>query len=168
MTYQCQVFNSSWCVMWHECDCVAVLQVCEQTGEDLVMCEGQCCGSYHLHCIGLERSAEKVLCTACSSGEIHWCHVVMILLILCHYFQSYNFLSLFQVCMCVSPVRSLKERCGVAVFFTVAVSTMRRVCSWTLWLCLRTEASAARCTPASAATTAAVALARPQKVLKLI
>uniref|UniRef100_A0A9R1SJD4 Nuclear receptor binding SET domain protein 2 n=2 Tax=Cyprinus carpio TaxID=7962 RepID=A0A9R1SJD4_CYPCA len=42
------------------------------TGEDLVMCEGQCCGSYHLHCIGLDRSAEKVLCTACSSG-VHEC-----------------------------------------------------------------------------------------------
>ncbi len=53
----------------HECDCVAVSQVCEQTGEDLVMCEGQCCASYHLHCIGLDQSAEKVLCSACSSGE---------------------------------------------------------------------------------------------------
>uniref|UniRef100_A0A673IXK2 Histone-lysine N-methyltransferase NSD2-like n=1 Tax=Sinocyclocheilus rhinocerous TaxID=307959 RepID=A0A673IXK2_9TELE len=51
---------------------VTVPQVCEQTGEDLVMCEGQCCGSYHLHCIGLDRSAEKVLCTACSSG-VHVC-----------------------------------------------------------------------------------------------
>ncbi|XP_016401033.1 histone-lysine N-methyltransferase NSD2-like isoform X3 [Sinocyclocheilus rhinocerous] len=50
----------------------SVCLVCEQTGEDLVMCEGQCCGSYHLHCIGLDRSAEKVLCTACSSG-VHVC-----------------------------------------------------------------------------------------------
>uniref|UniRef100_A0A671N6W0 Histone-lysine N-methyltransferase NSD2-like n=1 Tax=Sinocyclocheilus anshuiensis TaxID=1608454 RepID=A0A671N6W0_9TELE len=51
---------------------VTVPQVCEQTREDLVMCEGQCCGSYHLHCIGLDRSAEKVLCIACSSG-VHVC-----------------------------------------------------------------------------------------------
>ncbi|XP_059373801.1 histone-lysine N-methyltransferase NSD2-like isoform X5 [Carassius carassius] len=50
----------------------SVCLVCEQTGEDLVTCEGQCCGSYHLHCIGLDRSAEKVLCTACSSG-VHVC-----------------------------------------------------------------------------------------------
>ncbi|KTF93175.1 hypothetical protein cypCar_00025145 [Cyprinus carpio] len=47
----------------------SVCLVCEQTGEDLVMCEGQCCASYHLHCIGLDRSAEKVLCSACSSGK---------------------------------------------------------------------------------------------------
>ncbi|XP_052427874.1 histone-lysine N-methyltransferase NSD2-like isoform X2 [Carassius gibelio] len=46
----------------------SVCLVCEQTGEDLVMCEGQCCASYHLHCIGLDRSAEKVFCSACSSG----------------------------------------------------------------------------------------------------
>lgn len=50
---------------------VAVPQVCEQPGEDLVICEGQCCGSYHMHCIGLDQSADKVLCTACSSGEAH-------------------------------------------------------------------------------------------------
>uniref|UniRef100_A0A8C1R7U9 Nuclear receptor binding SET domain protein 2 n=1 Tax=Cyprinus carpio TaxID=7962 RepID=A0A8C1R7U9_CYPCA len=50
----------------------SVCLMCKQTGEDLVMCEGQCCGSYHLHCIGLDRSAEKVLCTACSSG-VHEC-----------------------------------------------------------------------------------------------
>uniref|UniRef100_A0A671SP78 Histone-lysine N-methyltransferase NSD2-like n=1 Tax=Sinocyclocheilus anshuiensis TaxID=1608454 RepID=A0A671SP78_9TELE len=51
---------------------ITVPQVCEQTGEDLVMCEGQCCASYHLHCIGLDQSAEKVLCSACSSG-VHVC-----------------------------------------------------------------------------------------------
>uniref|UniRef100_A0A672S521 Histone-lysine N-methyltransferase NSD2-like n=1 Tax=Sinocyclocheilus grahami TaxID=75366 RepID=A0A672S521_SINGR len=50
----------------------SVCLVCEQTGEDLVMCEGQCCASYHLHCIGLDQSAEKVLCSACSSG-VHAC-----------------------------------------------------------------------------------------------
>uniref|UniRef100_A0A672ML70 Histone-lysine N-methyltransferase NSD2-like n=1 Tax=Sinocyclocheilus grahami TaxID=75366 RepID=A0A672ML70_SINGR len=64
------VFSS--CVVCCTFMSVTVPQVCEQTGEDLVMCEGQCCGSYHLHCIGLDRSAEKVLCTACSSG-VHVC-----------------------------------------------------------------------------------------------
>uniref|UniRef100_A0A8C1Q352 Nuclear receptor binding SET domain protein 2 n=1 Tax=Cyprinus carpio TaxID=7962 RepID=A0A8C1Q352_CYPCA len=54
----------------------SVCLVCEQTGEDLVMCEGQCCASYHLHCIGLDRSAEKVLCSACSSG-VHVCFTCM-------------------------------------------------------------------------------------------
>ncbi|XP_051504392.1 histone-lysine N-methyltransferase NSD2-like isoform X1 [Myxocyprinus asiaticus] len=51
-----------------ECVCL----VCERTGEDLVLCEGQCFGSYHLQCIGLERSAKKVLCTTCSS-DVHVC-----------------------------------------------------------------------------------------------
>uniref|UniRef100_A0A8C2KXI0 Nuclear receptor binding SET domain protein 2 n=1 Tax=Cyprinus carpio TaxID=7962 RepID=A0A8C2KXI0_CYPCA len=54
----------------------SVCLVCEQTGEDLVMCEGQCCASYHLHCIGLDRSAEKVLCSSCSSG-VHVCFTCM-------------------------------------------------------------------------------------------
>uniref|UniRef100_A0A9J7YXN9 Nuclear receptor binding SET domain protein 2 n=1 Tax=Cyprinus carpio carpio TaxID=630221 RepID=A0A9J7YXN9_CYPCA len=64
------VFSS--CVVCCTFMSVTVPQMCKQTGEDLVMCEGQCCGSYHLHCIGLDRSAEKVLCTACSSG-VHEC-----------------------------------------------------------------------------------------------
>ncbi|XP_056616168.1 histone-lysine N-methyltransferase NSD2 isoform X3 [Triplophysa dalaica] len=50
----------------------SVCLVCEQTGEDLVTCEGQCCGSYHLECIGLDRSAGKVLCITCTSGA-HVC-----------------------------------------------------------------------------------------------
>lgn len=50
----------------------SVCLVCEQTGEDIVTCAGQCYGTYHLHCIGVERSAEKILCTACSTG-VHVC-----------------------------------------------------------------------------------------------
>ncbi|XP_030628225.1 histone-lysine N-methyltransferase NSD2 [Chanos chanos] len=50
-----------------------VCLACEQTGEDLVSCEGQCCGSYHLGCVGSTLSPEeKVLCQACRTG-VHAC-----------------------------------------------------------------------------------------------
>ncbi|KAM6961098.1 histone-lysine N-methyltransferase NSD2 [Aplochiton taeniatus] len=50
-----------------------VCQVCEQTGEDLLPCEGQCCGTYHLHCLGLSLKPQgKLLCPECSSG-VHPC-----------------------------------------------------------------------------------------------
>ncbi|XP_068608104.1 histone-lysine N-methyltransferase NSD2 [Brachionichthys hirsutus] len=50
-----------------------VCQVCEQAGEDLAPCEGQCCGMFHLHCLGLSfRPGDKLLCRACSTG-IHSC-----------------------------------------------------------------------------------------------
>lgn len=45
------------------------IQVCEKTSEDLVTCEGQCHGSYHLQCLGLDQSSDKVLCTACRTGK---------------------------------------------------------------------------------------------------
>ena len=46
-----------------------LLQMCEQAGEDLVPCEGQCCGMFHLHCVGqLLKPDEKLLCQECSSG----------------------------------------------------------------------------------------------------
>ncbi|KAL0994443.1 hypothetical protein UPYG_G00122350 [Umbra pygmaea] len=49
-----------------------VCQVCEQTGE-LLLCEGQCCGSFHLQCIGLtEPPKGKIVCPECKSG-IHTC-----------------------------------------------------------------------------------------------
>uniref|UniRef100_A0A8C2X980 Nuclear receptor binding SET domain protein 2 n=1 Tax=Cyclopterus lumpus TaxID=8103 RepID=A0A8C2X980_CYCLU len=49
------------------------LQTCEQAGEDLVPCEGQCCGMFHLHCLGLSlKPDEKLLCQECSTG-IHSC-----------------------------------------------------------------------------------------------
>ncbi|XP_029316667.1 histone-lysine N-methyltransferase NSD2 isoform X2 [Cottoperca gobio] len=50
-----------------------VCQMCEQAGEDLVPCEGQCCGMFHLHCLGLSlKPDEKLLCQQCSTG-IHSC-----------------------------------------------------------------------------------------------
>ncbi|XP_076830304.1 histone-lysine N-methyltransferase NSD2 [Brachyhypopomus gauderio] len=51
-----------------ECVC----QVCEKASEDLVTCEGQCYGSYHLQCLGTDRPTDKVLCAACHTGE-HVC-----------------------------------------------------------------------------------------------
>ncbi|XP_029350268.1 histone-lysine N-methyltransferase NSD2 [Echeneis naucrates] len=50
-----------------------VCQRCEQAGEDLVPCEGQCCGMFHLHCLGLSLQLEdKLLCQECSTG-VHAC-----------------------------------------------------------------------------------------------
>ncbi|XP_047466238.1 histone-lysine N-methyltransferase NSD2 [Mugil cephalus] len=50
-----------------------VCQVCEQTGEDLVPCEGQCCGMFHLQCLGLSlKPDDKLLCNECSTG-VHSC-----------------------------------------------------------------------------------------------
>ncbi|KAK3573879.1 hypothetical protein QTP86_032857 [Hemibagrus guttatus] len=49
-----------------------VCQVCEKTSEDLVACEGQCFGSYHQQCMGLDQASDKVLCTACRTG-VHAC-----------------------------------------------------------------------------------------------
>uniref|UniRef100_A0A7N6AMY0 Nuclear receptor binding SET domain protein 2 n=1 Tax=Anabas testudineus TaxID=64144 RepID=A0A7N6AMY0_ANATE len=52
-----------------------VCQVCEQAGEDLVSCEGQCCGMFHLHCLGLSlKPDDKLLCQECSTG-IHSCFI---------------------------------------------------------------------------------------------
>uniref|UniRef100_G3NL12 Nuclear receptor binding SET domain protein 2 n=1 Tax=Gasterosteus aculeatus aculeatus TaxID=481459 RepID=G3NL12_GASAC len=50
-----------------------VCQTCEQAGDDLVPCEGQCCGMFHLRCLGLSlKPDEKLLCQECSSG-VHSC-----------------------------------------------------------------------------------------------
>uniref|UniRef100_A0A673BJV0 Nuclear receptor binding SET domain protein 2 n=1 Tax=Sphaeramia orbicularis TaxID=375764 RepID=A0A673BJV0_9TELE len=50
-----------------------VCQVCEHAGEDLVPCEGQCCGMFHLQCLGLSLKPEdKLLCQECSTG-VHSC-----------------------------------------------------------------------------------------------
>lgn len=50
-----------------------VCQVCAQAGEDLVPCEGQCCGMFHLQCLGLTlKPDDKLLCQSCSSG-VHQC-----------------------------------------------------------------------------------------------
>ncbi|XP_041828591.1 histone-lysine N-methyltransferase NSD2 isoform X2 [Melanotaenia boesemani] len=52
-----------------------VCQMCEQAGEDLVPCEGQCCGMFHLHCLGLSlKPDDKLLCQQCSTG-VHSCFI---------------------------------------------------------------------------------------------
>uniref|UniRef100_A0A674PM08 Histone-lysine N-methyltransferase, H3 lysine-36 specific n=1 Tax=Takifugu rubripes TaxID=31033 RepID=A0A674PM08_TAKRU len=51
-----------------------ICQVCEKTGE-LLLCEGQCCGAFHLACISLAEAPKgKFICPECKSG-IHTCFV---------------------------------------------------------------------------------------------
>ncbi|OCT87673.1 histone-lysine N-methyltransferase, H3 lysine-36 specific [Xenopus laevis] len=51
-----------------------VCQVCEKPGE-LLLCEAQCCGAFHLQCLGMEAMPQgKFVCTECSSG-CHTCFV---------------------------------------------------------------------------------------------
>lgn len=49
-----------------------LLQVCEKTGE-LLLCEGQCCGAFHLVCISLAEAPKgKFVCPECKSGTSVW------------------------------------------------------------------------------------------------
>ncbi|KAI8485616.1 Histone-lysine N-methyltransferase, H3 lysine-36 and H4 lysine-20 specific [Branchiostoma belcheri] len=49
-------------------------QVCEQVGE-LLLCEGSCCGAFHLDCIGLQQMPTGTFkCDECISG-VHTCFV---------------------------------------------------------------------------------------------
>ncbi|XP_053317865.1 histone-lysine N-methyltransferase, H3 lysine-36 specific [Spea bombifrons] len=51
-----------------------VCQVCEKPGE-LLLCESQCCGAFHLECLGLDAMPQgKFICSECSSG-LHTCFV---------------------------------------------------------------------------------------------
>ncbi|XP_060771322.1 histone-lysine N-methyltransferase, H3 lysine-36 specific isoform X2 [Neoarius graeffei] len=51
-----------------------VCQVCEKTGE-LLLCEGQCCGAFHLQCIGLNETPRgRFICQECTKG-VHTCFV---------------------------------------------------------------------------------------------
>ncbi|KAM9677584.1 histone-lysine N-methyltransferase NSD2 isoform 3-T5 [Trichechus inunguis] len=51
-----------------------VCQLCEKTG-NLLLCEGPCCGAFHLSCLGLPRRPEgRFTCSECASG-IHSCFV---------------------------------------------------------------------------------------------
>ncbi|XP_075712678.1 histone-lysine N-methyltransferase, H3 lysine-36 specific isoform X2 [Rhinoderma darwinii] len=51
-----------------------VCQVCEKPGE-LLLCEAQCCGAFHLQCLGLsDMPRGKFICNECSSG-VHTCFV---------------------------------------------------------------------------------------------
>ncbi|XP_023668230.1 histone-lysine N-methyltransferase NSD2 isoform X1 [Paramormyrops kingsleyae] len=46
-----------------------VCQVCEGVGEELLLCEGQCCGAFHSRCLDApSRPQAKVLCQTCRSG----------------------------------------------------------------------------------------------------
>ncbi|KAI5620223.1 histone-lysine N-methyltransferase, H3 lysine-36 and H4 lysine-20 specific [Silurus asotus] len=50
----------------------SICQVCEKQGE-LLLCEGQCCRTFHPQCVGLtETPAGKFLCQQCTSG-LHEC-----------------------------------------------------------------------------------------------
>uniref|UniRef100_A0A3Q2PAE4 Nuclear receptor binding SET domain protein 2 n=1 Tax=Fundulus heteroclitus TaxID=8078 RepID=A0A3Q2PAE4_FUNHE len=49
------------------------LQICEVAGEDLVSCEGQCCGMFHLHCLGLTLKPDDNFCFA--SPGLHSCFI---------------------------------------------------------------------------------------------
>ncbi|XP_066089027.1 histone-lysine N-methyltransferase NSD2 isoform X1 [Saccopteryx bilineata] len=51
-----------------------VCQLCEKTGS-LLLCEGPCCGAFHLSCLGLSRPPEgRFTCGECTSG-MHTCFV---------------------------------------------------------------------------------------------
>lgn len=44
-------------------------QLCEKTGS-LLLCEGPCCGAFHLACLGLSRRPEgRFTCSECTSGK---------------------------------------------------------------------------------------------------
>ncbi|XP_025920231.1 histone-lysine N-methyltransferase NSD3 isoform X3 [Apteryx rowi] len=50
-----------------------VCQICESSGESLVSCEGECCGVFHMECLGLKSIPdEKFVCMECKNGE-HTC-----------------------------------------------------------------------------------------------
>ncbi|XP_063784025.1 histone-lysine N-methyltransferase, H3 lysine-36 specific isoform X2 [Pseudophryne corroboree] len=51
-----------------------VCQVCEKPGE-LLLCEAQCCGAFHLQCLGMNGMPRgKFICSECSAG-VHTCFV---------------------------------------------------------------------------------------------
>ncbi|KAM8972021.1 histone-lysine N-methyltransferase, H3 lysine-36 specific [Pelodytes ibericus] len=51
-----------------------VCQLCEKPGE-LLLCESQCCGAFHLQCLGMTAMPKgKFICSECSSG-VHTCFV---------------------------------------------------------------------------------------------
>ncbi|XP_030068161.1 LOW QUALITY PROTEIN: histone-lysine N-methyltransferase, H3 lysine-36 specific [Microcaecilia unicolor] len=51
-----------------------VCQICEKLGE-LLLCEAQCCGAFHLQCIGMSAMPKgKFICKECSTG-LHTCFV---------------------------------------------------------------------------------------------
>uniref|UniRef100_A0AAY4BUB4 Histone-lysine N-methyltransferase, H3 lysine-36 specific n=1 Tax=Denticeps clupeoides TaxID=299321 RepID=A0AAY4BUB4_9TELE len=58
--------------VWHFVFCHS--QICEKPGE-LLLCEGQCCGAFHLQCIGLTEAPKgRFICHECST-DLHACFV---------------------------------------------------------------------------------------------
>lgn len=50
--------------------CLFCPQLCEKTGS-LLLCEGPCCGAFHLTCLGLSRRPEgRFTCSECASGKL--------------------------------------------------------------------------------------------------
>ncbi|XP_077859021.1 histone-lysine N-methyltransferase NSD2 isoform X4 [Macaca mulatta] len=50
-----------------------VCQLCEKPGS-LLLCEGPCCGAFHLACLGLSRRPEgRFTCSECASGKMMRC-----------------------------------------------------------------------------------------------
>lgn len=47
-----------------------VCQICENTGDSLVACEGECCRHFHLECLGLAAVPEgRFTCEECETGQ---------------------------------------------------------------------------------------------------
>lgn len=59
----------SGCWVWlYRCP-LSAPQLCEKTGS-LVLCEGPCCGAFHLACLGLSQRPEgRFTCSECASGK---------------------------------------------------------------------------------------------------
>nr|XP_021516018.1 histone-lysine N-methyltransferase NSD3 isoform X5 [Meriones unguiculatus] len=48
-----------------------VCQICENVGDSLVSCEGECCRHFHLECLGLTAAPEgRFICEECETGLI--------------------------------------------------------------------------------------------------
>jgi hypothetical protein len=60
-------------IFWSLCTDVCVCfpsQNCEKLGE-LLLCEAQCCGAFHLECLGLpEMPRGKFICNECHTGKV--------------------------------------------------------------------------------------------------
>ncbi|XP_077587656.1 histone-lysine N-methyltransferase NSD2 [Stigmatopora nigra] len=89
-----------------------VCQVCELAGEDLVPCEGQCCGMFHLHCLGegCFLPEDKLQCRSCSTGlrSCFTCKQSDGELIRCHVIHCGKFYH--QACVRLSPLTVLDNK----------------------------------------------------------
>ncbi|KAG1681818.1 Histone-lysine N-methyltransferase NSD2 [Nymphon striatum] len=51
-----------------------VCQICDKTGENLVVCKGTCLGMFHAQCISNDKEIDSFTCEECSSGK-HTCFI---------------------------------------------------------------------------------------------